>query len=239
MENTKKIIVLLVIVLLSSCDNSENYYNSNHKKITDLKDLKKVKLNLVIYKNQINILSDYIIEYGDENETINSKRQGLLLQDSIFSSKNNSYYLINDILDLSTYRQIEKNILYQDKNNIYYNVTSKGSNYPYYILDLKSSESKIFPGGYIKDMNTVYSYGGVICTKIDSINAENFNIIKVKDINNDSELYLGTDNKSIYWNESKITKQYIEDLPIPKKTKDSLSKKYFPDHKLLIGTEGN
>jgi hypothetical protein len=174
-------------------------------------------------------MSDYVIEYGDKSETIKIKSLGFLIQDSIFSLKTNSYHLVNSVIDINTYKEIEKNILYQDKDNIYYNLTSKKSNYPYCILDLKASESKIFPGGYIKDNSTVYSYGGVICIKMDSINADKFDVIKVRNLNNDSVLYIGTDNESIYWNESKITKQHVKDLPIQEKIKDSLCKKYFPN----------
>ncbi|WP_353148259.1 DKNYY domain-containing protein [Chryseobacterium sp.] len=148
------------------------------------------------------------------------------MQDSIYSSKTDSYQLVNNTIDLPTYTEVEKNVLYKDKNNIYYNTTSRNSNYPYLILDLNASQTKILPGGYIKDDKTVYSYGGIICTKIDSVDAENFSVIQLKDTITNKLFYRGKDQKSIYWNESKMSIEDLRLLPVGKKQKDSLSKTF-------------
>ncbi|MET3037960.1 DKNYY domain-containing protein [Chryseobacterium sp. NRRL B-14859] len=226
MENTKKIILVILVFLFLGCDSQKKYYDSHFNQIPNTENLKEIKLNLIRYENKLNIVSDYIVGVSRKDEKINFEKKGFLLQDSIYSSKTDSYQLVNNTIDLPTYTEVEKNVLYKDKNNIYYNTTSRNSNYPYLILDLNASQTKILPGGYIKDDKTVYSYGGIICTKIDSVDAENFSVIQLKDTITNKLFYRGKDQKSIYWNESKMSIEDLRLLPVGKKQKDSLSKTF-------------
>ncbi|ROH98713.1 hypothetical protein EGI16_19275 [Chryseobacterium sp. G0240] len=226
MENTKKIILVILVFLFLGCDSQKKYYDSHFNQIPNTENLKEIKLNLIRYENKLNIVSDYIVGVSGKDEKINFEKKGFLLQDSIYSSKTDSYQLVNNTIDLPTYTEVEKNVLYKDKNNIYYNTTSRNSNYPYLILDLNASQTKILPGGYIKDDKTVYSYGGIICTKIDSVDAENFSVIQLKDTITNKLFYRGRDQKSIYWNESKMSIEDLRLLPVGKKQKDSLSKTF-------------
>ncbi|MBV8325896.1 DKNYY domain-containing protein [Chryseobacterium sp.] len=226
MENTKEIVLVILVFLFLGCDSQKKYYDSHFNQISNTKDLKEIKLNLIRYENKLNIVSDYIIGVGGNDEKINFEKKGFLLQDSIYSSKIGSYQLVDNIIDVPTYTEMEKNTLYKDKNNIYYNATSRNSNYPYLILDLNVSESKILPGGYIKDSKTVYSYGGVVCTKIDSTDAKGFSVIQLKDTITNKVFYRGRNKKSIYWNESKMSIEDLKLLPIGRKQKDSLYKTF-------------
>ncbi|WP_126653805.1 DKNYY domain-containing protein [Chryseobacterium aureum] len=230
MENTKKIgYSILFLLMMLSCDGQGqiSYYDTQLNKISNSTHIKKLKLNLYQYKGKVNISSDYTVQYAGNNEKIMTETKGLILQDSIFSLKTNSLYSTDSTIKIASYQEVEKNILYKDVNNIYYNATSRNNNSPYIILDLVSSEVKVLSGYYIRDKNTIYSYGGINCQKLEDVQINSFTTGKYINSITGKTMYLGFDGKSIFQNEVKLTVDDVKNLPIDKKIKDSLQKEYF------------
>ncbi|MBE4951010.1 DKNYY domain-containing protein [Chryseobacterium culicis] len=230
MENTKKIgYSILFLLMMLSCDGQGqiSYYDTQLNKISNSTHIKKLKLNLYQYNGKVNISSDYTVQYAGNNEKIMTETKGLILQDSIFSLKTNSLYSTDSTIKIASYQEVEKNILYKDVNNIYYNATSRNSNSPYIILDLVSSEVKVLSGYYIRDKNTVYSYGGINCQKLEDVQISSFTTGKYINSVTGKTMYLGFDGKSIFQNEVKLTVDDVKNLPIDEKIKDSLQKEYF------------
>lgn len=230
MENTKKIVLsILFLLIMLSCEGQKqiDYYDTKFKKIAN-NNIKELKLNLYLYNSKLNVASNYIIQYAGSNEKIIEKNTGLILQDSIFSLKTNSIYSLSNILNVPTYQEIEKDILYKDLNNIYYNSTSRNSNFPYIILDLVSAEVQILDGYYIKDKKSIYSYGGINCQKLENVDISSFTTEKYVNTVTDKVIYLGFDNKNIFQHEEALNIDDLKNLPIQQKIKDSLQRKYFP-----------
>lgn len=137
------------------------------------------------------------------------------------------YYNVNKIIDTCTYTEIRKNKIYKDKSNIYFNTSTTNNNDAYFIMDLDPVKSEILPGSYIKDMRSIYSFGGVNCIKMDSILPEKFTVLKLKDTISNKVFYRGIFKKNLYWNESKMNREELKNLPINHKQKDSLLKSLF------------
>ncbi|RKE72115.1 MULTISPECIES: DKNYY domain-containing protein [unclassified Chryseobacterium] len=232
MENTKKIgYSILFLLIMLSCDGQKqiNYYDTQLKEINNSNNIRKLKLNLYMYNGKVNISSDYTIQYAGTNEKIMTKNKGLILQDSIFSLKTNSLWSTDAIIKTASYQEVEKNILYKDVNNIYYNSTSRNNNSPYIILDLVSPEVKLLSGNYIRDKKNIYSYGGINCQKLEGVQINSFKTEKYMNSINGKSIYLGLDGESIFHNEVKLSIDDVKNLPIHEKIKDSLQKEYFSD----------
>ena len=214
----------MIFVISMSCNNhkKKDFYTTNIEKLKNHNNIKKLKLNLYKKDEELCISSENIIKYSGKDEKILEKKLGLILQESIFSLRTNSYFSVQKTVDINTYEEVEKNLIYKDSKNVYYNATSRNSNYPFLILDLNSSQIKILNGGYIKDDKNIYSYGGLAIGKLNGVKADNFKVLKFKDILSNKIFYRGYSQNSIYWNDSKMSKEDIENMPVTIKVKDSL-----------------
>lgn len=231
MENTKKIInnflaLFLCCFFVTCCNTKKHYYDEQGNEIGTEK-IKNIKLN--IYEGEgekIYLLSDKKIRKADSAEKINSKTVGFILQDSI-QLINGDYKNIAQIVDIKSYQELDKNLLYLDKKNVYYNFKSDMTSYPYGILDLNPTKISLIDGYYIKDEKNVYSYGGISCKKLNHVNVSSFYTKKFKNLSNNEDIHLAFDNKKIFHNADEMTLADLEEIPINQKLKDSLKIIYF------------
>lgn len=233
MENTKKIMNTYYIWYLFLCTfisckmtkNNTHYYNEQGSEI-NVKDLDHIKFNIYEDHNkEIYLLSEKIIRKIDEKEKITSENIGYLLQDSILI--NNEYKNIAHVVDINSYKELYKDLLYLDNKNVYYNFKSDMSSYPYGILDLNPTKVILIEGYFIKDNKNVYNYGGISCMKLNNINANSFYVKKFKNVTKDDNFYLAFDDRKIFHNADELTLADLEETPISKKSKDSLKIIYF------------
>lgn len=206
--------------------NDKHYYYSEQGREINVKNLKHIKFNIYEGLNkEIYLLSEKLIRKIDKKEKITSETIGYLLQDSILI--NNDYKNIANVVDINSYKELDKDLLYLDKKNVYYNFKSDMSSYPYGILDLNPSKTSLIEGYFIKDDKNVYSYGGISCIRLNNINVNSFYTKKFKNSTSNDNFYLAFDDKKIFHNEDELTLADLEETPINKKLKDSLKIIYF------------
>lgn len=221
MENKKKIIYLLSFMFFIMSCNKHNVikYAKEKNEYYNVKD--------ILYKdNQDNYYLRYPYASREEDKIKTSygyENKGLNIND-------NSVHELKEIINIKTFKLI-KYPYYTDNKFVYVINNYAGSpNCSFYPIDINTLR---MAGNYIHDNKNVFYFS----KKIKNVDVKNFN----SKIFNKTELpiELGFDNFSLYFQEKKMLYSDFQKLEINKKTKDSLSKKYFPDHKLLIGTEGN
>jgi hypothetical protein len=228
MENTKTIIPFLFFLFITGCK-SMQYYNEQGNRVPVPKGFKEIKSNLGqdADGNLYFVIDNNQFYATGKKEEIDTKKNGMMLQDSIYISEKNSFISSKDAIDLKSYEEIEKKTVYKDKKHVYYNIKTEYFNYPYTILDVEADLAKFLKGYYIKDSKNVFSYGGIHCSKIDSVDIETFNVIELMDTVKNRLITRGVDKRYIYWNDSRMSMDDIEFLPVARKTKDSLQKVYF------------
>ncbi|WP_310555657.1 hypothetical protein [Flavobacterium sp.] len=233
MESTKKINILLIIVgsflcVFHSCINSDIYFNELKKNINKPHKLEKINYNL--YKdgnNNIYILSDAIFQYSGKSEEIINKKEGVILQDSIY--ENNKLTYLKKIIDLNSYTELEKDIFYKDKKYVYMNRGSQYSNYPFFVTEFKSEDFYLFKSGnYFRHNLNIYTYGHFGYIQLDDVDAKKFTVKSIKTLRK-TDLILGVDEKNVYRNNEKLSYDEFIKTPLNNKVKDSLLKIYFPD----------
>lgn len=209
--------------------NSDHYYNEQGVEI-NMKNLINIKFN--VYEGtdrKIYLLSEKIIRKIEQKEKITSEKVGFVLQDTI-QIINNDYKNITQVIDINSYKELDKNLLYWDKKNVYYNFKSDMSSYPYGILDLNPAKISILKGHFIKDEENIYSYGGISCERLKNVNLNSFYTKKFENLANGNDIYLAFDNKKVFHNADNLTLLDLEEIPINKKSKDSIKNIYFPQN---------
>ena len=223
MENSKKIIALILPFLVLTCVEKVTYFNEQHERIRLPEGFRRIKLNLFIdSRNNTYFVTQSKVFYND-HDTIKIKNEGLLLQDSIFDINFNSLFKTSEIVDTATYEELDKNLVYKDKKNVYFNRSSEQAEYPFYILDLSAANTILLNGGYIKDRRSVYHYG-FQCMKLENADAATFDVIKLRDTVDNSIFYIGKDKGHLYRHDSEMDRDDLRYLRISRQVRDSLAK---------------
>lgn len=229
MESKKKIIIF-ILFLVVSCNEKYNYYNEQ-KNVIKSNNFKHLKYNLYIDDNNaINIRSVNTILEAGKKEKIIEKKEGFILQDSLFDSEN-KLIALSKILDLKSYLELEKDFFYKDKNHIYLNRGSQNNDYPFFVTEFDSKFFSLIPkSNYFKYKNDIFYYGYIGYIKLEDIDGTEFKVDSVK-TNMSKYIKLGHDKENIYHNSEKIIYENFKKFPISQKIKDSLTSIYFKDNK--------
>lgn len=223
MENTKKIAFFFFCLSLLACDEKINYFNEQHEKVQLPEGFKHIKLNLFTdAHNNLYLVTEKNIFY-DDNDTMKIRKEGILLQDSIFNKSFDVLLKTSETIDKDTFEELDKNLVYKDKNHVYFNRSSEQAQYPFYILDLTSVNTILLNGGYVKDRRSVYHYG-FQCVKLENADAATFDIIKLRDTTDNSIFYIGKDKNHLYRHDSEMDREDLRYLRISRQAKDSLVK---------------
>ncbi|KMQ58400.1 hypothetical protein ACM39_18600 [Chryseobacterium sp. FH2] len=225
MESKKKIIFFLIFIFCFSCNS--NYYNEQQKQ--ENKKLIGIKYNLYSDKeNNLYLLSKNFIFSSGNNEQIEIKRKGNIIQDSIYD-ENGKLVALKNIIDIETYLELEKDYIYQDKNNIYMSRGSQYNDYPFHIASFVSKDFSLIPkSNYFRYRDSIYYYGNEGYIVLKKVNSFNFKVDSLKTLQG-KYINVGFDGKNIYHNSDKINSEILKMLPINYKSKDSLLIIYFPN----------
>ncbi|HEX8577653.1 MAG TPA: hypothetical protein VF677_15305 [Flavobacterium sp.] len=233
MENKKKINIFLITIIcflciVYSCRNNDAFFNESKKNIKKPNGLEKIKYNLFKDENNnIYISSDAIFLYPGKSEEIINKKKGFILQDSFYNNEDRLIG-IKKVIDLTSYIELDKDILYKDKTYVYMNRGSQYSDYPFFVTEFKSKDFYLFKAGnYFKYNSNIYSYGYFGYIQLKDANAKAFTLKSVETVNK-TNLILGFDEKNIYRNSEKLEYDEFIKIPLNKNIKDSLLQVYFP-----------
>lgn len=219
----KKITVFIVLFFSIACNEKVEYFNEQNEKIPLPKGFKYIKFNVSKdASNNLYFVTESNFLY-DDHGTIKIKKQGMLLQDSIYSTTFDRLSKVSETVDINTYEELDKNSIYKDKNYVYFNSGSERSDYPVYILDVSASDTKLLSGGYIKDRSSVYHYG-FQCLKLEHADAATFDVVKLRDTVDNSIFYIGKDKNHLYRHDSEMAPEDLRYLRIGRREKDFLVK---------------
>lgn len=205
MEIKKILSIIIYLILIISCKPKEEYsYYVSKENYSELYTLPKeevtnVKWNIYKYKDTLYLGSDYFqkrIDEKSEKRIINEKK-GIYLHKYV--GKQN----VSTLIDEDSYKELIKDLLYVDDNNVYVFPKGNGCYLCLWTLDLDIKEIKIFGNTYIKDNKKVYCL--INGKEIKSVNAIKFNTYTT-----DNKIIFGYDDKNFYHSCEQIKKEDLK-----------------------------